>query len=116
MIIDSHVHILPAAMREARDRLAVADPWFDLCHQGGRTIVTADELLAAMDASGVDRSVCFGWPFADPEHCAAVNDHLIEVQRAHGDRLTCFSTVSPARPGAVAELQRCAASGLRRRG
>ena len=29
------------------------------------------------------------------------------------DRLTCFATVSPARPGAVDELRRCAAAGLR---
>jgi predicted TIM-barrel fold metal-dependent hydrolase len=112
MIIDSHVHILPAAMRDARERLAAADPWFDMCHQGERAIVTADELLATMDASGIDRSVCFGWPFADPEHCAEANDHLIEVQRAHADRLTCFATVSPGRPGAVDELQRGAAAGL----
>ena len=36
MIVDSHVHILPASMRDARDRLAELDPWFDLCHRGGR--------------------------------------------------------------------------------
>jgi predicted TIM-barrel fold metal-dependent hydrolase len=113
MIIDSHVHILPARMREARDELAGADPWFDMCHQGARSIITADELLATMDATGIDRSVCFGWPFEDPEHCAEANDHLIRVQRDHGDRLTCFATVSPGRPGAVEELRRCAGEGLR---
>ncbi len=106
MIIDSHVHILPPSMRDAREVLAGLDPWFDLCHQGARSIVTADELLASMDASGIDRAVCFGWPFADPAHCAEVNDHLIAVQREHPDRLTCFSTVSAARPGAVSELRR----------
>lgn len=113
MIIDSHVHILPASMRDARDVLAGLDPWFDLCHRDARAIVTADQLLASMDASGIDRSVCFGWPFADPAHCTEVNDHLIAVQREHPDRLTCFSTVSPARPGAVDELRRCAEQGLR---
>jgi uncharacterized protein len=113
MIIDSHVHILPASMRDAREVLAGLDPWFDVCHRGARSIVTADELLASMEASGIDRSVCFGWPFADPGHCAEVNDHLIAVQREHPDRLTCFSTVSAARPGAVAELRRCADLGLR---
>ena len=113
MIVDSHVHILPAAMRDARDELAGLDAWFDVCHRGSRPIVTADELLATMDATGIDRSVCFGWPFADPAHCAAANDHLIAVQRAHPDRLTCFATVSPAQPGAVEELRRCAGEGLR---
>ncbi|MGA7989361.1 MAG: amidohydrolase family protein [Candidatus Dormiibacterota bacterium] len=113
LIVDSHVHILPPSVRETRDRLASEDPWFDLCHRGGRVILTADELLATMDATGIDRSVCFGWPFADPLRCAEVNDHLIDVQRAHPDRLTCFATVSPARPGAVEEVRRCADSGLR---
>jgi uncharacterized protein len=113
MIVDSHVHILPASMRDARDELARLDPWFDLCHSGGRVIMTADELLSTMDATGIDRSVCFGWPFADPAHCAEVNDHLITVQRTHADRLTCFATVSPSRPGAVDELRRCAGEGLR---
>ena len=113
MIVDSHVHILPAGMRDSRAALADADPWFDMCHQGGRSIITADELLATMDATGIDRSVCFGWPFANPAPCAEVNDHLIQVQRDHGDRLTCFATVSPARPGAVDELRRCADAGLR---
>jgi predicted TIM-barrel fold metal-dependent hydrolase len=113
MIVDSHVHILPAAMRDARDRIAELDPWFDVCHRGGRAILTADELLASMDATGIDRSLCFGWPFADAAHCAEVNDHLMGVQRAHADRLTCFATVSPSRPGAVDEVRRCADRGLR---
>lgn len=113
VIIDSHVHILPASMRAARNRLAELDPWFGMCHHGHRAIITVDELLGSMDATGIDRSVCFGWPFRDPVHCAEVNDHLIAVQRTHPDRLTCFATVSPARPGAVEELRRCAGEGLR---
>jgi hypothetical protein len=113
MIVDSHVHILPASMRDSRDQLARLDRWFDVCHSGGRAILTVDELLSTMDATGIDRSVCFGWPFADPVHCAEVNDHLIAVQRAHADRLTCLATVSPSRPGATDELRRCAAHGLR---
>jgi predicted TIM-barrel fold metal-dependent hydrolase len=113
MIVDSHVHILPASVRDARDRLASEDPWFDRCHRGGRVILTAEELVATMDATGIDRSVCFGWPFADPARCAEVNDHLVAVQRAHPDRLTCFATVSPARPGAAEEVRRCAGLGLR---
>ncbi|HUZ69917.1 MAG TPA: amidohydrolase family protein [Candidatus Saccharimonadales bacterium] len=113
MIVDSHVHILPASMRDASDELARLDPWFDVCHRGGRVILTVDELLSTMDATGIDRSVCFGWPFADPAHCAQVNDDLIAVQRAHADRLTCFATVSPSRRGAIDELRRCAGEGLR---
>ena len=113
MIVDTHVHVLPARMRDSQDELARLDPWFDICHRGGRAILTVEELLSTMDATGIDRSVCFGWPFADPALCAEVNDHLIAVQRAHADRLTCFATVSPARPGAVDELRRCADEGLR---
>ena len=100
-------------MRDARDHLAAVDPWFEVCHRGERAIATVDELLSAMDATGIDRSVCFGWPFADASLCAQVNDDLIAVQRRHADRLTCFATVSPAQPGAVEEVRRSVGEGLR---
>lgn len=113
MIIDAHVHVLPERMRATRAELARADPWFAACHRGDRAIATVDDLLRAMDASGIDRAVCFGWPFADPPLCAEVNDHLAEVQRRHADRLTCFATVNPGRAGAIDELGRVRELGLR---
>ena len=113
MIVDAHVHVLPPALRQRRAEIALAEPWFAACHEGGRVIATVGELLAAMDASGVDRAVCFGWPFADPSLCAESNDHLAEAMASHPDRLIGFGCVNPAAPGAADELRRCADLGLR---
>ena len=112
MIIDAHVHVLPDSLRERRDEIARSDPWFAACHEGERRIASVDEVLQAMDAAGVERSVCFGWPFADAALCAAVNDHLGAAQREHPDRIIGFGCVNPASPDAVEELRRCADLGL----
>jgi predicted TIM-barrel fold metal-dependent hydrolase len=113
MIIDSHVHILPERVRRARVEIGAGEPWFAVCHQGDRVIATERELLEAMDAAGVDRAVCFAWPFADPSLCAEVNEHLAGVQRRNPDRVIAFATVNPATPGAAKEIERCASLGLR---
>ena len=113
MIVDAHVHILPERVREQRSLIAGADPWFALCHAGDKVIATAAELIAAMDDDGVDRSVCFAWPFASPELCREANDHLADIQRAFSNRIIAFATVNPASPDARAELERCARMGLR---
>jgi uncharacterized protein len=113
VILDSHVHILPARVRDARAEIGLGEPWFALCHQGDRVIATADELIAAMEADEVERAVCFAWPFADPVLCAEANDHLASVQRAHRGRIIAFATINPAAADAPAEIERCARLGLR---
>ncbi|MFN2582304.1 MAG: amidohydrolase family protein [Candidatus Dormibacteria bacterium] len=112
MIVDAHVHVLPDALIERRDEIARGDAWFAACHDGGRHIATVDELLTAMDEAGVERAVCFGWPFADSQLLVQVNDHLAGAQRAHPDRLVAFGCVNPADMGAVHELRRIADMGL----
>ena len=113
MIIDAHVHVLPLALRERRSEIARRDPWFAACHDGQRAIATVEELLFAMDASGVDRAVCFGWPFADAALCAESNDHLADAMKRHPDRIIGFGCISPAGRGATDELRRCVELGLR---
>jgi predicted TIM-barrel fold metal-dependent hydrolase len=113
MIIDAHVHVLPERVRENRAVIAGADPWFAVCHTGEKVIATVEELLEAMDADGIDRSVCFAWPFASPELCREANEHLAAAKRAHPDRLIAFATINPASPDAASEVHRCARLGLR---
>jgi len=113
MIVDSHVHILPERVRDARAEISAGEPWFAVCHQGERVIATTEDLIAAMDAAGVDRSVCFAWPFADPSLCREANDHLAAAQRRHPTRIVAFATINPAAPDAAAEIERCAGLGLR---
>ena len=113
MIVDAHVHVLPPRLREQRAVIAGADPWFAVCHDGDKVIATAAELLATMDAEGIERAVCFSWPFAGAELCREANEHLAEVQRANPDRILAFAILNPGAPDAAEELRRCAAAGLR---
>ena len=113
MIVDAHVHVMPDSVRADVDEVMAADPWFAVCHRGGATLASPGMLLASMDAHGVDRAVCFTWPFASPERCRDANDWLASVVRQHPDRLIGFGVVQPADPGAGAEVTRCARLGLR---
>lgn len=113
MIIDAHVHVLPLELREQRGAIAATDAWFAECHAGDRVMATVDELLADMDAAGIDRAVCFGWPFADERLNAESNDHIAAAQQRHPDRIIGFGCVNPVHPDAPRELRRCADLGLR---
>jgi predicted TIM-barrel fold metal-dependent hydrolase len=113
-VIDAHVHVLPDRVRANLAQICEADPWFGACHAGPRAAVaSAEDLVAAMDAAGVDRAVCFTWPFADPALCAEGNDYLAAAVARLPDRLVGFGCVQPDDPGAAREVARCARLGLR---
>lgn len=113
MIIDAHVHILPDRARDNLAAVSATDPWFASCHARGERVASAESLVAAMDEHGVDRAVCFAWPFADAATCAEANDYIAASTRRYPDRLIGFGVVQPLEPGASAEVQRCARLGLR---
>jgi predicted TIM-barrel fold metal-dependent hydrolase len=112
VIVDAHVHILPDRVRDNPALLASSDPWFATCHARGERMASAESLLAAMDEHGVDRAVCFTWPFADPAVCAEANDYLAAAIRRFPGRLTGFGVIQPHDPGAAREVTRCAGLGL----
>lgn len=113
MFIDTHVHVYLPQLRRDRELISRSEPHFDLltrhsAHRWG----TADELIAVMDATGVDQSWIFGFAFRDPGLCALCNDYVIEAVRRWPDRLRGFAVVNPCRRGFIAEMERCAAAGL----
>jgi predicted TIM-barrel fold metal-dependent hydrolase len=113
MIADSHVHILPNGIRQHAADIGQREPWFAMCHAKGEPMASAGGLLAAMDRDGIDKAVCFTWPFADAALCTEGNDFLAEAQRQHPDRIIGFGVVQPLDRGATAEVRRCAELGLR---
>jgi predicted TIM-barrel fold metal-dependent hydrolase len=113
MIIDAHAHILPDRVRDNLDQITAGEPWFAACHAGGQRMASAESLVAAMDEHGVDRTICFSWPFADPGLCAEANDYVAAACRRFPDRLVGFGVIQPADPGAAGEVKRCAHLGLR---
>lgn len=114
MIVDSHVHIFPPEMIARRGELAAADATFsEMYSDPAARMATADELVASMDEDGVDISVAMGIGWADPGLARESNDYIAEAARRHPGRIVGFGSVNPAREGTVAEIDRCAAMGLR---
>lgn len=88
MIIDAQVH---AYERNHRGR-----PWADVLH--GPPEVTGDDMVAAMDAVGVDGALLVS-PFTMYRYDAS---YAIDVHAAHPGRFGLIKPVDPADPG-VAE-------------
>ena len=113
MIIDAHTHILPDRVRGDVAGVIAADPWFADCHAKHGRMASAETLVAALDEHGIDKGICFSWPFANASLCAEGNDYVATAQKRHPDRIIGFGIVQPLDAGAVAEVERCARLGLR---
>jgi predicted TIM-barrel fold metal-dependent hydrolase len=122
-IIDAHVHLYPDALN--RDPVAWAaaqgEPhWAELCtrrRKGGQAVQafpSVADLLRAMDAAGVARSVLLGWYWEHPQTCRWQNKFYERCVAAHPDRLSAFATVHPGagRRSALDEVSRARDAGL----
>jgi len=103
-IIDSHVHLYPPEVNRDPAAWAAAcgeKHWAELCtrrRKNGQRVQTfpnINELLRAMDKSGVARAVLLGWYWERPETCRMQNRFYAECVRAHPDRLSAFATIHP---------------------
>jgi predicted TIM-barrel fold metal-dependent hydrolase len=98
LIIDCQVHPFLANTPQR--------PWATP-HDDGRNHVTADEMVMAMDAVGVDGAIAVsprGMYGFDPSYA-------VEVQRAHPDRFAIVRPVDPNNPAvgeSIAEWKRTA--------
>ena len=121
MIIDSHIHMYPPFVYA--DPIAwarhVDEPyWAALIGDNptGKTIqgwVTVEQLIADMDAAGIDKVVLQGIYFQHHQNCVTQNDWTIDWCRVYPDRLLGFATVQPlARQKALDEVKRAIDSGL----
>jgi predicted TIM-barrel fold metal-dependent hydrolase len=114
MIVDSHTHVFPPEIIRRREAYRERDSWFAALYADPRArLASAEELVQAMDAAGVDVAVTFGFGWADPGLCRLANDYTLAALRAHPGRLVGLAVVNPRTPEAVAEMERCAAGGLR---
>jgi len=113
-VIDFHTHIFAPEFVGRRETYLQRDAWFGQLYADPKaSMVTAEELIAEMDRSGVDAAVAFGFAWADQELCRAANDYVLEAVSRWPQRLFGFAVVNPAAPGALPELERCLAAGLR---
>ena len=113
MIIDFHVHTFPAGIRDHRERFFDDEPEFKLLYESPKSrLVSAEDIVATMDAQGVDLSVVFGFPWRNPETCRLNNDYVIDAVSRHPDRLKGMCCVDSLNPDAADEVRRCLDAGL----
>jgi hypothetical protein len=78
VIVDFHTHIFPPKMQQ-RDEYLLRDATFAALYGNPKAkLATAEDLLASMDAAGVDITVVTGFAWADHELCVRSNDYLLE--------------------------------------
>ena len=96
MIIDSHTHLFPPDFIAERERLSRECRYFGLLYGNPKSrMATAEQLLASMKRSGVDRAVVFGFPWSDPGRLRATNDYVFDAAAKSDGRLIPFAVVSP---------------------
>jgi len=112
-VIDFHTHLFPRSIREARARFFDGEPAFRMLYDApGSRLAGVEDLMAAMDEDGVDRSVVFGFPWRSLETARMNNDYILEALARYPARLTGLCCLDPAAGGAVAELERCLDAGM----
>jgi predicted TIM-barrel fold metal-dependent hydrolase len=112
MIVDAHTHLFPLELAELREEYRLRDAWFGEAFASPRaTFVTPDEMIASMDAAGIDASVIVGWPWRDAAHCNWHNAFLADVSVAHATRLPWMAIVNPVSPLAVRQVEDAVSSG-----
>jgi len=111
-IVDAHTHVFQPAAIANRDAYRARDRWFDLLYANpGAQLASPEDILASMAASGIERSVLCGFPWADPDICREQTDYLAEVCRGRPDRFSFLATVVPHLPGAEEEVAHAKALG-----
>jgi predicted TIM-barrel fold metal-dependent hydrolase len=111
-VVDAHTHIFPPEF--SRDRLVLAerDAWFGELYGNPKIALAGEaELLTSMEAAGVDCSIVCGFPWLDEGICRAHNDYLLDVAQHNPGRVAAVTIVSPTRPGAADEAERCLRAG-----
>src|SRR5712692_8779622 len=114
MLIDFHTHLFPPDVRDHRERYCARDPWFNKLYSSARArMVSAEDLNAEMDASGVDASVAFSFGWTDPGLVEETNSYVIDALRRYPKRIYGMAVLQPkAGIRAVRELERCARAGM----
>ncbi|GCE05349.1 amidohydrolase family protein [Dictyobacter aurantiacus] len=114
MLIDFHTHIFPPEVCAQRERYCERDPWFRTLYTNPRArMACAEDLIAEMDASGVDASVTFSFGWTDPMLIEETNSYVIDAMRRYPGRLYGMAVLQPlAGERAAYELERCAKAGM----
>lgn len=114
MLIDFHTHIFPPYIRDHRERYCARDPWFNELYSNPQaSMASAEDLIAEMDASGVDISIAFSFGWTDTGLIEETNSYVIDSMRRYPNRIYGMAVLQPTSGiQAVRELERCARAGM----
>ncbi|HVB24404.1 MAG TPA: amidohydrolase family protein [Ktedonobacteraceae bacterium] len=114
MLIDFHTHIFPPHIQKFRERYGTRDPWFSTLYSNPRhRLVSAEDLIAEMDETGVDVSVAFSFGWTDLGLIEETNSYVIDCMHRYPGRIYGMAVLQPtAGVQAVRELVRCAEAGM----
>ncbi len=114
MLIDFHTHLFPPDIRDHREKYCARDPWFNELYSNPRaSMASAEDLIAEMDASGVDISVAFAYGWTDTGLIEETNSYVIDAMRRYPKRIYGMAVLQPTSGvRAVRELERCARAGI----
>ena len=115
MVVDSHCHILPDSFRVRRDELLARDATFAALFPGNDSrMATSDGLVESMDQCRITWAIAMSMGWTDRFLALEANDYIIESVERYPGRLIGYCSVNPAwGDAAAAEVERCAAAGLR---
>jgi predicted TIM-barrel fold metal-dependent hydrolase len=114
VIIDFHTHIFPPDVRDNRGEYVRRDPTFaEMYGDPKAKIATAEDLRRSMEASGVDVSVALGFGWQSHEDVVRHNRYLLDIATRSDGAIIPFATINMADARAAAEIERCAAGGVR---
>jgi predicted TIM-barrel fold metal-dependent hydrolase len=113
MMIDVHTHIFSKDIRENREKYFPDESAFRLLYEPPKSkLVSADELINAMDEEGVDMSVIFGFPWRKADTFKRENDYILESVHKYPKRLIGLCCFDVFHPEAASETERCLDAGL----
>lgn len=114
MLIDFHTHIFPPDIQKYRERYCIRDSWFNTLYSNhSNRLASAEDLIAEMDATGVEASVAFSFGWTDPGLIEETNSYVIDSMRRYPGRIYGMAVLQPrAGVRAVRELARCAEVGM----
>lgn len=114
MIVDFHTHIFPPEVIARRDEFCGRDPWLEELYGSPKAkMASAEDLIASMEADGVDVSVAFPFGWRDPGLAEECNSYVIQAMRDYPGRITGLAAIQPlAGQRAIAEMERCAKAGM----
>ena len=115
VIIDFHTHIFSPEIIANRDLYVALDPCFKLLSSNPKSkLAGADELIAEMNASCVDKSIVLNIGWSSHDLCVETNDYILESASKYPGRLIPFAGIQPkAGADAIREIERCTAAGAR---